>query len=1317
MPQTNKTAVATNNGGQEFAQDEGRLSADALKHLTAGEGVKVDTDATGDADIVKSPNDPKTYRYIELSNGLRALLISDFSNLDGKTCSSDDDMQEMGVEGDQTEDPDEDSEVEEQSGNLDEVDEESKDKRKKRRSEKLAAAALCVSVGSFSDPDEIPGLAHLLEHMVFMGSEKYPVENGFDAFLKKHSGYDNASTDCERTVFEFDVQRRYFRAALDRWAQFFICPLMIEDAVDREAEAVDSEYQLAKPSDCHRKWMLFGSLAKEGHPMTKFGWGNAQTLKHKPKAKQINTYQHLRDFWKRYYSAHFMTLAVQSRETLDTLETWVREIFSQIPNNGEVRPDFSHMQEPFETPAFNKLYRVVPVKKVHALTINWALPPQGAHYRVKPLHYISRLIGHGGTGSILSLLRKKCWALALFGGNTEVGFQQNTTYSIFSISITLTDEGFQNVYQVADLVFQYLKMLQTLGPQQRVYEEFQQIQSNEFHYEEQIDPIEFVQQACENMQLFSKEDILTGDLLAFEYNPEVISAALSRLTPDRANLLLLSPENEGRCSLREKWFDISYSVEDIADQWTHRWAGDFEVDSALHLPSENKFIATDFSLKAPDCPDSEFPVKVFEDDRGCVWYKKDNKFRIPKAHIRFHLISPLIQQSPESLVLFDIFVNILAHNLAEPAYDAEEAQLAYKLTARQHGLEIWLRGFNDKLPRLLQLIVDHLARFNTDADVFRMFSEQLKKTYFNMLINPNRLGRDLRLLVLEHCRWSTVQKYHAIMKGLMVDGLMTFVSRLKSELFVEGLVQGNVTSAESKEFLQYFHQLQFRRLTAEVPVSFRVVELPLSPHLCRVKSLHKGDANSVVTVYYQSGLKTLRENALMELMVMHMQEPCFDFLRTKETLGYAVYPSCLETSGVLGFSVTVETQATKFSTELVDAKIEEFLLSFGERLSQLTGEAFDTQVSALVELKRCEDAHLGEEVDRNWFEVMTQQYVFDRLSREVGALKSFTREELASWFLDHRGAASRRLSVHVVGFGGEENGPLQRSEDSRSDDPSSSSYGEVGRHPPPGMFSTFRVVELPLSPHLCRVKSLHKGDANSVVTVYYQSGLKTLRENALMELMVMHMQEPCFDFLRTKETLGYAVYPSCLETSGVLGFSVTVETQATKFSTELVDAKIEEFLLSFGERLSQLTGEAFDTQVSALVELKRCEDAHLGEEVDRNWFEVMTQQYVFDRLSREVGALKSFTREELASWFLDHRGAASRRLSVHVVGFGGEENGPLQRSEDSRSDDPSSSSYGEVGELTFLPASSPSLQDAILITDIRTFTSSLPLHPYHKILA
>ena len=89
--------------------------------------------------------------------------------------------------------------------------------------------------------------------MVFMGSKKFPTENGFDKFVNNHGGFDNAHTDCEHTTFYFEVHRKNFKEGLDMFAQFFIEPLMLQSAMEREREAVDSEYQMALPSDYNRK--------------------------------------------------------------------------------------------------------------------------------------------------------------------------------------------------------------------------------------------------------------------------------------------------------------------------------------------------------------------------------------------------------------------------------------------------------------------------------------------------------------------------------------------------------------------------------------------------------------------------------------------------------------------------------------------------------------------------------------------------------------------------------------------------------------------------------------------------------------------------------------------------------------------------------------------------------------------------------------------------------------------------------------------------------------------------------------------------------
>ena len=62
-----------------------------------------------------------------------------------------------------------------------------------------------VNVGHASDPADLPGLAHFLEHMLFLGTEKYPEEGHYNQFLQERGGSSNAYTDFEHTNFFFDV--------------------------------------------------------------------------------------------------------------------------------------------------------------------------------------------------------------------------------------------------------------------------------------------------------------------------------------------------------------------------------------------------------------------------------------------------------------------------------------------------------------------------------------------------------------------------------------------------------------------------------------------------------------------------------------------------------------------------------------------------------------------------------------------------------------------------------------------------------------------------------------------------------------------------------------------------------------------------------------------------------------------------------------------------------------------------------------------------------------------------------------------------------
>ena len=107
-----------------------------------------------------------------------------------------------------------------------------------------AAAAMDVHVGYFQDT--IPGMAHFCEHMLFLGTEKYPEEGSYSQFLISNGGTWNAFTRSENTNYFFSVNSEKFMEALDIFAQFFIGPLFTESAVNREINAVNAEFELTR---------------------------------------------------------------------------------------------------------------------------------------------------------------------------------------------------------------------------------------------------------------------------------------------------------------------------------------------------------------------------------------------------------------------------------------------------------------------------------------------------------------------------------------------------------------------------------------------------------------------------------------------------------------------------------------------------------------------------------------------------------------------------------------------------------------------------------------------------------------------------------------------------------------------------------------------------------------------------------------------------------------------------------------------------------------------------------------------------------------
>lgn len=166
----------------------------------------------------------------------------------------------------------------------------------------MASAAMDVGVGSALDPRDRPGLAHFCEHMLFMGTETYPVENEYSVYLKNNAGHSNAYTALNNTNYFFQVSNQGFEGALDRFSCFFKCPTFNEDSTSREMNAVDSENKKNLQSDLWRFHQLIRSEANVDSTLNHFSTGNMTTLNHPTIRKD------LLKFHKDWYSSNIMKL-------------------------------------------------------------------------------------------------------------------------------------------------------------------------------------------------------------------------------------------------------------------------------------------------------------------------------------------------------------------------------------------------------------------------------------------------------------------------------------------------------------------------------------------------------------------------------------------------------------------------------------------------------------------------------------------------------------------------------------------------------------------------------------------------------------------------------------------------------------------------------------------------------------------------------------------------------------------------------------------------------------------------------------------------
>ncbi|ORZ07985.1 Metalloenzyme, LuxS/M16 peptidase-like protein [Lobosporangium transversale] len=879
-----------------------------------------------------------------------------------------------------------------------------------------SAAALDVHVGHLSDPKNLQGLAHFLEHLLFMGTAKYPRENEYSEFLAHHSGSSNAFTGLDNTNYYFEVGHAHLEGALDRFAQFFISPAFSENCKDRELRAVDSEHKKNLQSDSWRLFQLEKNLSSPNHPYSQFGTGNLETLQDAPGREGINVRDELIKFHSKYYSANIMKLVILGREPLDQLSDWAIEKFSDIKNLNINPP--ANSNPPWTAKELLKTSYVKPVKDFRTLEIKFPFPDQYPQYRIHPARYITHTIGHEGSGSILSLLKKKGWANNLSAGTSHGGIG----FEFFKISVDLTKEGLDHYEDVTVVVFQYIDMLRREGIRPYIWDEIASLAATSFRFKEKSPAAGYSSRLAGIMQRgYAPEWVLSGSYLIRGSDPKAIMDCIDALKIDSWKSHLVTQDVSvvpgGVFDQVEKWYGTEYHVEDVSPALLEKLQN-LEPNSDLHLPMPNDFIPENFETnKIPTTTPLTTPVLLKHTPLTRIWHKKDDVFWVPKVNMYFQLKSPLSYSSPSNNVKTHLYVYLLKDALNEYAYDADLAGLAYSLDTTIEGMILSVEGYNDKAHVLLQKVVEKMKNLEVDPERFRLMQDQMDRMYKNFRLEaPHQHAMYYMSYLTQEKLWTHDEKL-AELKELTPADIQAFYPALLSRLHIEGLIHGNMGAAEALKAGSIIENCLAPKTL--VPSELLSQRSHILPDKC--KAVYQRDVpdpfnvNSGVEYYLQIEDATSKESrARIQIMAQIINEPCFNQLRTKEQLGYLVFSGVRKQSGVTGLRFILQSERDPVHLE---SRIEHFLESrMKTYLEEMSHEEYDKQVNSLIQKKLEKDKNLRQETYRYWGQIVSGYYDFDEIQDEVEEMRRTTLETMREFFRESILPSARnakKLSVHL----------------------------------------------------------------------------------------------------------------------------------------------------------------------------------------------------------------------------------------------------------------------------------------------------------------
>ena len=880
--------------------------------------------------IIKSPSDTSDYKIILLKNRLKVLLISDPNS-------------------------------------------------------KLSYASMMVKTGSLLE-NNVYGLAHFLEHMLFQGNKKYPNGEKYFEYVNSHGGKTNAYTDLLNTCYYFSISNNYFENILDVFAHFFIDPTFDIAHIDKEINAVDAEYRKNMDIDGYQYRYALKLLAKDNHPFRNFDIGSNETL------RINNIREELIKFYNKYYVANNMQLVLLHNESISKMEELLH-LFINIPMSENIQQSIFNFGKPYMN---GKIIKIVPTStkptsNTHTLLLTWAIKYNNyATYKV--LRYIFYLLGRESTGSLAHILTNNSMIdnlhihpIANFGD-----------YITLCIDISMTAYGYKNIDVLMSIVMQYINTLRNIGFDEKNFKLFRRCTEMNYLFEEHKQLDERMETIMTNVCTYGaklNESISLGSLICDESKKirSIYTKIIDELCENNMNIIIGSPNCLLSANEKDKWFNFDYVIEEnhLLDNKLNFKFDDIYYFNDEFVPEELIVYKKKESYTKPI--QLNFPYGVL--------YKYEN-IQIPKVCVIIKLKLNKMYDNIINYLCVNIFIGIVGRELRGFLYDAILCNTTYNIFLERDNLIIKLYGFNDKMEKMVSEIIDCLLNINITFALFLLARDEYR-TYLENCINepPFEQLENIMDNAVYKNNYSFKEQYDVI-GSIQFDDIKNV--NMKNNTDIQCIVNGNITKRNCIKLgnlLQKLYNVESNDITSELK--------KMNGGMLLIKERNGNDEmNSLCAIAYCVDMNISVTNqlfianyALSLLSNRIISDKFFNVMRTQKQLGYIVRNDCTLIGNARPIIIQkYYIQSSKYSPSELQNNMENFFTEMKFFIHSLGESDLRKYIDACIVNVLIEKTNIIEKTMEIFRMVMNKNYTFDQKTKIVDALKRINNEMLKDFY-------------------------------------------------------------------------------------------------------------------------------------------------------------------------------------------------------------------------------------------------------------------------------------------------------------------------------